>query len=84
MAKRIRKTTLTDDWKAKIQATQLINRLMSGAMGEVDLTSVQVNAAKVLLSKVIPDLKSTDMQLSGKENAPAFNFTINHVKPDRD
>ncbi len=52
----------TQRTREKIQATQLINRLFSGAMGEVELTPAQVNAAKTLLNKVLPDLSSVEMQ----------------------
>lgn len=51
----------TQKTREKIQAAQLINRLYSGAMGEVDLTPAQVNAAKALLNKVLPDLSSVEI-----------------------
>lgn len=44
----------------KIQAAALINRLHSVAMGEVEATAQQVNAAKTLLNKVLPDLQSIE------------------------
>ena len=52
----------TQATRDKIQATQLINRLYSGAMGEVELTPAQVNAAKTLLNKVLPDLSSVEVE----------------------
>ena len=44
--------------RAKIQTSQLINRLQSHANGEVEMTSTQVRAAEVLLKKAVPDLQA--------------------------
>lgn len=50
-----------DDVKAKIQASQLINRLTEHAISKVPLMdSSQVKAAQILLAKVVPDLKSIE------------------------
>lgn len=57
-----------DDVRAKIQASQIINRLYAGFTGEVDLTNEQVNIGKALLNKVLPDLKA--IEHSGDEEAP--------------
>lgn len=46
----------------KIQASALINRLHEIAMGTVEASAQQVNAAKSLLNKVLPDLSSIEMQ----------------------
>jgi len=49
-----------DDVRGKIQATQIINRLYDAFKGEVELTAIQVNIAKTLLDKVLPDLKAIE------------------------
>ena len=49
-----------DQTRAKIQAAQIINRLQGCVMGEIELTPVQVSAAKILLGKILPDLQSTE------------------------
>lgn len=46
--------------RAKIQAAQIINRLHKCIMGELELSSQQVSAAKILLGKVIPDLSAVE------------------------
>lgn len=51
----------TERTRDKIKATSLVNRLHKVAMGEVDADPTQVNAAKALLNKVLPDLKSTEL-----------------------
>jgi hypothetical protein len=56
MAARKIHTTLREDWKQKIRASMLINRLQSHAFGEVEMTQTQLKAAEILLRKVAPDL----------------------------
>lgn len=64
MAARIRKATkkgsMPDDWKAKIQASQIVNRLMLFVNGKIDLVPAQVTAASILLKKVAPDMASIE------------------------
>ena len=50
-----------DDVRAKIQASQIINRLMGHINGECDLSATQVNAANILLRKTLPDLSSVEL-----------------------
>jgi len=49
-----------DQTRAKIQASQIINRLQGCVLGTVELTPVQVSAAKILLGKILPDLQATE------------------------
>lgn len=60
MAKR-NKRELDELTKKKIQASQLINRLTDHALADVSIMDAsQVNAAKILLNKIIPDLKAVE------------------------
>ena len=68
MAARINKTEHADKTKRLIQASQLLNRLFSHAKGEVEMTASQVNAAKIVIGKAIPDLKA--MELTGADGGP--------------
>lgn len=68
MAARKNKTTHDDKTKRLIQASQLLNRLYSHANGEVEMSQSQVNAAKVVIGKAIPDLKA--MELTGQDGGP--------------
>lgn len=80
MAARTRKLTLSDEWKAKIQVTQLINRLEACAMGDVKLDAQQIKSIEIILRKLVPDLKSTDMKLSGdSENPINTSLTVRFV-----
>ena len=60
MPARTRKIRHDDETRAKIQAAQIINRLMSCLNGDVELSPQQVSCGKALLSKVLPDLASTE------------------------
>ncbi len=61
-------TTHQEKTKKLIQASQLLNRLNSFANGEIEMTQAQVNAAKIVIGKTIPDLKA--IEISGNEDKP--------------
>jgi len=69
MAARIRKKH-QDEVRAKIQASQLINRLQNHALStEVDeLKPSQLKAIEILLKKSLPDLQSTE--ITGDSDSP--------------
>jgi hypothetical protein len=66
MAARKRRIRHDDDTRAKIQATQLINRLTAHINGDVELTSTQVRGIEILLKKTLPDLQSIDLDIEGE------------------
>lgn len=68
MAKRTNKPLHDEATKRRIAATQLINRLILFASGKVKMSSAQVLAARVVIGKVIPDLKS--IEHTGKDGGP--------------
>lgn len=72
MAARLRKMH-QDDVRAKIQTSQLVNRLTSHALGEVDLSPTQVRAIEILIKKTLPDLQS--IEHSGDEDNPIATVT---------
>lgn len=74
MAARKLKPFHSDEIRAKIQTSQLINRLTDHAFSKVELTPTQVRAIEVLLKKSIPDLQA--VQVTG-ENGGAITVTIN-------
>jgi hypothetical protein len=65
--------------RAKIQTSQLINRLISHVNGEVELSSTQVRAAEVLLKKTLPDLQAVEH--SGDPDKP-MRMTFEWLKPN--
>jgi hypothetical protein len=51
--------------KERIRASQLLNRLTQFANGEIELSAAQVQAAKVVIGKVVPDMRA--VELTGKD-----------------
>ena len=66
MARRII-ATHDDRTRAKIQTTQLINRLTDHVMGKVELSASQVAAALGLIKKTLPDLTTVELNAEIKE-----------------
>ncbi len=77
MAARMRKYH-QDEVRAKIQASQLVNRLTDCAMGKVVLNTQQVQAIKVLLDKSLPNLSDVKIETSG--SGITFNLNANLPK----
>ena len=67
--------SLPDEWKERIKAGVIMDRLIKHVNAEVEMTATQVNAAKILLSKIVPDLARTELnaELNG-------NLTVNIIK----
>lgn len=65
-ARKVRKN-LDSEWRERIQAGNLLNRLMKNAMSEEEImTTGQIRSAEILLKKVIPDLSATDLYVKGR------------------
>ncbi|MCB1784207.1 MAG: hypothetical protein KDI13_09450 [Alphaproteobacteria bacterium] len=60
--------------RAKIQTSQIINRLMQLVNGEIEMTNSQVKAAEILLRKTLPDAKP--FADDGEENNASANVHI--------
>jgi hypothetical protein len=58
--KRVR---MSEDWRTKIKAAELINRLGNHAMGGVEMTATQIKAAEILLKKCLPDLQQVQANI---------------------
>jgi hypothetical protein len=82
MAARKRKVTLSDNWKDGIRASALMRRLYDNALGEVEMTTQQINSAKIVLAKLIPDLGRTEV--TGEDGGPLeiSAIQIKLVKPN--
>lgn len=61
MAARTRKLRHDDETRARIQTSQIINRLEDHIFKGVDMSRTQVTAAVALLKKTVPDLASTEL-----------------------
>lgn len=61
MAARKMRPFHTDEIRAKIQTSQLINRLTDHALGKIELSATQVRAIEVLIKKTVADLSAVDL-----------------------
>lgn len=68
MAARTLRPRHQDEVRAKIQASQLINRLTDHAFGKVTLDASQVRSIEILLRKSLPDLSAIEM--TGADGGP--------------
>ena len=59
----------SDMVRSKIQVSQLINRLTNHALGEVEMSQTQVQAAKILLDKTLSNAPQVN-HVSGADGAP--------------
>lgn len=62
-----------DEVRAKIKASQLVNALQNRALGKNKMDAVAVQSARVLLAKVIPDMKAVEH--TGPSGEP-LRFTL--------
>ncbi len=60
MAARTNKIRHDEETRSKIKAAQIINRLQDHVFGKVDLKPEQVSSAKILLGKVLADMKAIE------------------------
>ncbi len=68
MAARTHNPKHDENTKRRIQASQLLNRLTLFAHGKVVMRPEQLMAAKIVIGKSIPDLKS--IEHTGKDGDP--------------
>lgn len=59
---------LPDDWKNKIRASAIMNRLNDCVSGEIEMTPQQIKAADIILKKIIPDLARSEIKHEGEIN----------------
>lgn len=65
MAARTNKPLHDNRTKDRIRASQLLNRLTQFANGECELSPAQVQAAKIVIGKIIPDMKAVEVSGPG-------------------
>jgi hypothetical protein len=63
--------------RKKIQVSQIINRLSDHIDGKVEMSATQIQAAKILLAKSLPDLRM--LELSSSDDSPLTIKIIQHA-----
>lgn len=75
--------SMSNEHRAKIQNSNLLNALIEHAEGRREMGATQVTAALGLLKKALPDLSA--VSISGDEESPLKIITrIEIVAPDDD
>ena len=69
--------------RGKIQASHLVTRLYKIAMGEIEAKPEQINAAKTLLNKVLPDLQSVQVDASVETTQIVNTIELIPLKDER-
>jgi hypothetical protein len=57
-----------------VQITKILQRLEACANGDVEMGPDQIQAAKIILNKLIPDMKA--VELSGPEGGPVMTANL--------
>ena len=71
--------------RAKIQTSQIINRLNDFVFDKVEMSSDQIAAARILLAKTLPDMKQiehtgeTTHRIVSEEPMSAEDWTAQHA-----
>jgi hypothetical protein len=55
-----------DSVRENIRASQIVNRLQDHIHGKVELSTTQIQAARILLDKCVPNLSSVDQNVTGE------------------
>lgn len=78
LAARKNKINLSEDWKQRIKAGVLMDRLLKHVEGSLNMTPSQIKAADILLKKIVPDLAR--QELVGDENKPLVHKDVTDIK----
>lgn len=72
---------MTEEHRSKIRNSQILNRLISCALGEVTMDPTQASVGMGLIRKYLPDLQTTTHQ-GDEEGGPLFPDTIKLIAGD--
>ena len=71
---------MQQEWRDKIRATALMNRLYDCGMGDVELNPQQIKAIDIILKKIEPDLARIEQQMLDKNGEKAdANIKVEYV-----
>ncbi len=84
MAARKRKLTLDENWRKRIQAGVIMDRLLKCINGDIEMSAQQIKAADIILKKIEPDLARTELQPLGQDGKPTgWAVRVTHVKASK-
>ncbi len=66
----------TQRQRDKIRSGKIVERLLAHIQGKVDMSSTQIQAARILLNKTMPDIKALEVEHTGNINlTPVHRLT---------
>src|SRR5258708_31880434 len=80
MAARARKLDLSEDWKAKISASMLMNRLADHGSGKVRLGPTQVKAIEVVLDRLTPRLSTVEQTITDSRDNLSEDQVVGYLQ----
>lgn len=60
----------------RIEATKIVARVNDCALGKIEMSATALQAAKMCMSKVVPDLKMTELKVEGEVKISEVRSTI--------
>ena len=73
------------EWRDKIRAAALINRLYDCGMGEIDLNPQQIKSIDIILKKIETDLARVEQQMLDKNGEKAdASVQVSYVDKNTD
>jgi hypothetical protein len=76
----IRATPLVGRLRAQIRAAEIIERLRAHALGEIDLSPMQIRVAEILLRKVIPGFRAGWVLNCGRRRGERYHRPARHQR----
>lgn len=73
MARRLN-TRQIEQTASAIQATKIVQRLQAHVLDDLELTQSQVNAARILLNKVLPDQRDMNLDVDGELTIKVMSY----------
>lgn len=70
---------LPDNWKERIKAGVIMDRLCKHINGKIEMSPTQINAAKIVLGKTVPDIAR--QEITGKDGG---KIEMEHSMPEGD
>ena len=63
----------------RIKTSMIVERLQECALGEIEMTATQLQAARILLNKVLPDLKAIEVASESKYSNDLKSISNAHL-----
>ena len=77
----VNKKTPRERMIERIEATKIVKRVNDCALGKDEMTAIELQAAKMCMAKVVPDLKQIEMKMDAIVKVEEIKRTVIDPKP---